>query len=130
MNDSKPKEKFFHCGTAGHQKTNCPTYMAQINNPSIIESLVIEVSFIVGTSNSWCVDSDATNYICNMLQGFRKIRKLSDSEFTLHLNSKAKIVAVSVGGGELFFFLNKILVLNDYLFVTNIKKINFSFEFI
>ena len=34
---------------------------------SVTESFVIEVNFIAGTSNYWCVDFGATNHICNML---------------------------------------------------------------
>ena len=37
----------------------------------MIESQVVEVSFITDTSNTWCIDSGATNHICNTLQGFR-----------------------------------------------------------
>ena len=54
----------------------------------ITESLIIEVNFIVSTSNSWCVDSGATNHICNTLQRLQKTKKLGDSEVTLHLHSE------------------------------------------
>ena len=50
----------------------------------MIESLVSEVSFATGTSESWCVDSGATNHICNSLQGFRETRRLSDGEIIVN----------------------------------------------
>ena len=52
MNDPKPKGNCFHCGIASHWKMNSPNYIAQKNDLSIIESLIIEVNFITGTSNS------------------------------------------------------------------------------
>ena len=70
VNDPKSKGRCFHCGIAGYWKRNCPNYLAQKKNLGITELPIVEVSFIAGTSNSWCVDSGATNHICNMLQGF------------------------------------------------------------
>ena len=40
----------------------------------------------------------------------------------MHLGSKARVVAVSIGGVELFFLSNKILILCDYLFVPSIRR--------
>ena len=42
------------------------TWLREMDS-GVTESLVIEVSFIVSTSDSWCVDSGATNHICNAL---------------------------------------------------------------
>ena len=99
-----------------------PNYLAQQKDLGIIESLVVEVRFIVGTSNTWCVYSGVTNHICNTLQRFREIKKLSDGKVTLHLGSKARVVVVSIKVVELFFILNKILILYDCLFIHVIKK--------
>ena len=117
MNDPKSKRKCFHYGGAGHWKMNCPNYLAQKKNLGIIESLIIKVSFIEGTSNFWCVDSGTTNHICNTLQGFLKTRKPSDGKVTLHLSLEVRVAAMSIGVVELFFFSNKILVLNYCLFI-------------
>ena len=40
----------------------------------------------------------------------------------MHLGSEARVVTLSIGALELFFSLNKILVLYDCLFVTSIRK--------
>ena len=104
MNNPKSNEKCFHCGVASHWKRNCPNYLDQKKNLGIIESLIVEVSFIAGISNSWCVDSGITNHIYNTLQGFQEIKKLSDDKVTLHLGSEVRIAIVSAGVVELFFF--------------------------
>ena len=62
----------------------------------MIESYVIEVSFITDTSNNWCIDSGANNHIYNSLQGFRSTRKCSDGEVMLTLGSSATISAVAI----------------------------------
>ena len=63
----------------------------------MIELHVIEVSFIMDTLNNWCIDSSATNHICNSLQGFRSTRKCSDGEVMLTLGSSATVSAVAIG---------------------------------
>ena len=72
----------------------------------MIESLVSEVSFATGTLESWCVDSGATNHICNSLQQFRETRRLSDGEIIVNLGSEAKADAVSV---ELLLYVFQII---------------------
>ena len=81
----------------------------------MIESYVIEVSFLTDTSNTWCIDSGATNHICNTLQGFRQTIQCSDGEIKLTLGSSATISAVAVGVVVLVFPSNKTLVLTDVL---------------
>ena len=103
MNDPNPRRKCFHCVIEGNWKRNCPNYLAQKMNSGVIKSLVIEVSFIAGTSNSWRVYFGAMNHTCNTLQGFQKTKKLSDGEVTLHLGLEAKVAEVSVGVMKLFF---------------------------
>ena len=49
--NGKQKGKCFHCGVPGHWKRNCSNYMAT-RNQGMIESHVIEVSFLTDTSNT------------------------------------------------------------------------------
>ena len=63
----------------------------------MIESQVVEVSFITDTLNTWCIDFGATNDICNTLQGFRSTRQCCNGEIKLTLASNATISIVAIG---------------------------------
>ena len=67
--NGKGKGNCFQCGEPGHWKRDYPDFLA-MKVQGMIESQVFEVSFINDTSNTWCIDSGATNHICNTLQGF------------------------------------------------------------
>ena len=58
--DGKGKGNCFQCGIPGHWKRDCPNFLAT-KVQGMIESQVVEVSFITDTSNTWCIDSGATN---------------------------------------------------------------------
>jgi len=86
------------------------------------EMLVVEVSFTTDTSNTWCIDSAATHHICNSLQGFQVSRQLDDGEISLSLGSEARVSAVAVGVVRLCFQNNKVLILNNALYVPTIRR--------
>lgn len=115
------KGKCFHRSKKGHWKRNCPDFLSKKKTSSMIESLVSEVSFATGTSESWCVDFGATNHICNSLQGFRETRRLSNGEIIVNLGSEAKVDAVSVRVITLCFSDNK-LILSDTLYVPSLRR--------
>ena len=87
--NGKQKGKCFHCGVTGHWKRNYLDYLAT-RNQGMIESHVIELSFLTDASNTWCIDSGVTNHICNTLQGFRQTRQCNDGEIKLTLGSDRK----------------------------------------
>ena len=83
----------------------------------MIESRVIEVSFITDTSNNWCINSGATKNICNSLQWFKSTRKCSDGKVMLTLGSSATVFAAAIGVVVLEFQDNKTLILSYVLYV-------------
>ena len=74
------------------------------------------------TSDTWCIDSAATHHICNSLQGFQVSRQLEDGEICLSLWSHANVSAVTVGVIRLSFQNNKVLILNNALYVPCIRQ--------
>ena len=71
----KPKGKCFKCGQKGHWKKGCPKLKGQSCNFS---TAVIGSCFVADSTNSWWIDSRATNHICNSLQGFKVTRSLNE----------------------------------------------------
>ena len=80
VGDGKLKDKCFTCGQKGHWKTNCPkkTHSQNGNNSGMPHAYVVETCLMACTTGTWCVYTGATNYVCNSLQGFQKIRRLAD----------------------------------------------------
>ena len=74
------------------------------------------------TTGTWCVDTGATNHVYNSLQGFQEIRRLADGEIYLWLGDTFRVAAVAVGVVSLFFLGGKLLVLNDCLYVPNVRR--------
>ena len=59
--------------------------------------LFLKLVLQTGTSESWYVNSGATNHICNTLQELQVNRRLSGREIIVNLGLEAKAEAVSVG---------------------------------
>ena len=83
----------------------------------MIESQVVKGSFITDTLNTLCIDSSATNHICNALQGFRSTRQCREGEIKLTLASNVTISVVAIGVVVLEFQNNRTLVLPNVLFL-------------
>ena len=85
-------------------------------------ALVVEIYLMACTTGTWCVDIGATNHVCNSLQGFQETRRLGDGEICLWLGDTSKVAAVAVGVVSLQFFGGKVLVLEDCLYVPNVRR--------
>ncbi|KAJ8621978.1 hypothetical protein MRB53_030507 [Persea americana] len=94
---TRVKGKCFHYGMTGHWKRNYPDLLSKKRTSGMIESLVSEVSFETSTSESWCVNSGATNHICNTLQELQVTRRISGDEIIANLGLEAKADTVTVG---------------------------------
>jgi len=86
-----------------------------------LSHLFFKLVFATSTSKSWCVDSGATNYICNSLQGFWETTRLSGRKIIVNLGSDTKAEVVSVGVVTLCFSKIK-LVLSDTLYVPSLQQ--------
>ena len=77
---------------------------------------------MVDSTDTWIVDSGATNHICNSLQEFQVTRKLSEGEHTLRVSTGAVVSARAIGVVYLYFRNNKHLVLNNCYYVPDITR--------
>ena len=68
------------------------------------------------------MDTGATNHVCNSLQGFQKTRRLVEGEIYLWLGDTSKVAVVAVGVVSLHFPRSKILRLEDFLYVPNVRR--------
>ncbi|KAJ8649148.1 hypothetical protein MRB53_002171 [Persea americana] len=114
---TRVKEKYFHYSMIGHWKRNCPDLLSRKRTSGMIESLVSEVSFATGTSESWCVDFGATNHTCNTLQELQVTRRISGGEIITNLGLEAKANAVTVGVREqkVLIGTDAVLLKEDYM---------------
>ena len=58
---------------------------------------VIEMYLMACTTGTWCVDTGATNHVCNSLQGFQETRRLADVEIRLWMGDTTKVAVIVVG---------------------------------
>ncbi|XP_073152236.1 uncharacterized protein [Henckelia pumila] len=84
--DGKTKGKCFHCGEKSHWKRNCQGYLASKQQGGG-ELSFIESCLVVDSTNTWIVDSGATNHICNLLHGFQVTKELNEGEHTLRVGT-------------------------------------------
>ncbi|MCQ7016867.1 DDE-type integrase/transposase/recombinase, partial [Clostridioides difficile] len=114
----KQRNKCFKCKRIGHWKKDCP----RSKEKGISHSLVTETCLAVLSTGTWCVDTGATDHVCNSLQGFQETRRLRDGEITVYMGNATQVAAVAVGDVCLFFPNNRRLVLKDCLFVPFFRK--------
>ena len=74
VGNGKPKDKCYTCSQKGHYKNNCPkkSQSQNNNNSGMPQSYVVETYFMAHTTGTWCVDTGATNHVCNLCRGSRK----------------------------------------------------------
>ena len=68
------------------------------------------------------MDTGATNHVFNSLQEFQETRRLADGEIYLWLGDTSNVAAVIVGVVSLHFVGGKFLVLEDCLYIPNVRR--------
>lgn len=85
-------------------------------------SLVTETYIAAVSASTWCVDTGATDHVCNTMQGFQQSRMLRDGEIYVFMGDATKVAVVAVGVVTLSFGFNRILVLNNCLYVPSFRR--------
>ena len=93
-----------------------------MNNKGKFHSLVVESCLAVISTGIWCVDTEATNHVCNSLQRFQETRQLSDGEIYLLMGDATRVAAVAIGDVSLSFSRDRTLILRDCLYVPSIRR--------
>ena len=92
---SKGQDKCFLCGQKSHWKKECPKFLKR--QLGMHHSLLVKSCLLLDSTNSWWIDFEATDHVCNSLQGFQVRRRLNDGDMYLKLASKARVVVQVVG---------------------------------
>ncbi|CAA0830115.1 Unknown protein, partial [Striga hermonthica] len=77
----KPKGKCYNCQQKRHWKANCP--LPRKSDKGTPFALVVETCLAVLSTNTWCVDTGATDHVCNSLQGFQNQATLGRRSYHL-----------------------------------------------
>lgn len=57
--------KCFRCKKSGHMMKNCPNKDNKHEKPFVKDKALLTALSVVVKANSWCIDSGATNHMCN-----------------------------------------------------------------
>ncbi|CAA0824201.1 Uncharacterized mitochondrial protein AtMg00300, partial [Striga hermonthica] len=87
-----------------------------------MNKMLMTLSELVAELHFWCVDTWATDHVCNSLQGFQETKRLREGEVTIYLGDASRASAVAVGDVYLDFGLDRFLVLKDCLYVPSFRK--------
>ena len=117
----KPKGKCYRCKQSGHWKKDCPL-PKKTNDTGMSLSLVTETFVAAISTSTWCVDTGATDHVCNSMQGFQQSRMLRDGEIYVFMGDATKVAVVAVGVIHLSFGSDRILVLNNCLYVPSFRR--------
>ena len=100
---------------------------------------VVEINFVVSSSNSWIVDSGAGAHICSNVQMLKRSRKLAKGEMQLKFGNGALGAVVAVGDLELILTSRLIIELfsvyvvpctgKNFLSVSCLDSHGFEFAF-
>ena len=117
----KPETECFYCKQTGHQKRNCPKYLADKKDGKMSKGIcdihVIDVYLTKARSSTWVFDTGSVANICNSKQGLRIKRRLAKDEVTMHVGNGSKVDVIAVGTLPLHLPSGLVLDLNNFYLV-------------
>ena len=116
---TKIKRKCFFCGEKRHWKSNCPKSQNKKEQGNVN---YLETCFLVDSTDSWIVDSGATNHVCYSLWGFLERRMLNKNVINLCLGNGALVSASAVGDISVNLDASRHLDLIDIYYVPQFKR--------
>ncbi|KAI3723657.1 hypothetical protein L2E82_35412 [Cichorium intybus] len=116
----------FECGKVGHWKRNCPTYLAELKKKKAGEGTsgiyVIDLELYNLSPNTWVFDTGCGTHICNMLQGFKRSRRLKANEVVLRVGNSARVAVDSIGNFDLLLPNGLYLTLTNVYYVPSLTR--------
>ena len=82
----------------------------------------LETCFLADSTDSWIIDSGATNHVCYSLQGFQERRRLNKNEINLRLGNGTLVSTSAVGDIRVCLDSRRHLDLIDVYYVPQFKR--------
>ncbi|KAK0571587.1 hypothetical protein LWI29_018521 [Acer saccharum] len=116
---TKIKGKCSLCGENGHWKSNC---LKSQNKKKQGNVNYLETCFLADSTDSWIIDSEATNHVSYSLQGFQERKRLNTNEINLRLGNETLVSASAVGDIRVNLDSSRHLDLIDVYYVPQFKR--------
>ena len=91
------------------------------NNKDGKKLLYLEVCLVEDLTDSWVIDSEATNLVCTSLQGFDETKSLENG-VCFRIGDGRLVLTKEVGNVCLFFDSYRFILLKDAFYVLNFKR--------
>jgi hypothetical protein len=122
-NQPVDKDQCKWCKRKGHYQKNCIEFLKHLNKQGEDHVTFVDESLFLSYSKStWWIDSGATIYVANSLQGFHTRRTLRRGERSIRVANDVETEVEAIG--ELSLELNNgfILYLHNVLYVPSLSR--------